>query len=260
MVHEGDIRQRDEIPALTEEEEKGGHARRVMQAYEIWLEDRPELLEILRLMGLFDRPAEAGAIKAVRKNPAIEGLSSHLATLPKIKWKYAIKALRDFRLLDKGDTHSHGTLDCHPLVREYFGERLQKDYPEAWQAGHSRLYEYYKNLAPEFPDTLAAMAPLYAAVAHGCRAGRYQEALDKVYVLRICRGKEFFSTKKLGAGAADLAALASFFAPPWETPAPSLTTPGQAFLLNEAGSRLWVIGRLQEALAPLKTALDRYIL
>ena len=61
VVHDGDIHRRDEIPALTEEEEKGGHARRVMQAYEIWLKDSPELLEILRLMGLFDRPAEAGA-------------------------------------------------------------------------------------------------------------------------------------------------------------------------------------------------------
>jgi hypothetical protein len=91
VVHDGDIRQRDEIPALTEEEEKGGHARRVMKAYEIWLKDRPELLEILRIMGLFDRPADAGDMKAIRKNPAIEGLTSHLEKLPRDKWKYAIK-------------------------------------------------------------------------------------------------------------------------------------------------------------------------
>ena len=108
----------------------------------------------------------------MRKNPAIEGLTSYLAKLPKDKWKYALKALRDLRLLDAFQPHTPYSLDCHPLVREYFGERLQQDYPESWKAGHSRLYEYYKNLAPQFPDTLEAMAPLYAAVAHGCRAGR----------------------------------------------------------------------------------------
>ena len=29
--------------------------------------------------------------------------------------------------------------------------------------------------------TLEEMAPLFLAVAHGCHAGRHQEALDKVY-------------------------------------------------------------------------------
>jgi len=259
VVHEGDIRRRDEIPALTEEEEKGGHARRVMEAYEKWLKERPELLEILRLMGLFDRPAEAGAIKAVRKNPAIEGLTSHLAKLPRDKWKYAIKALRDLRLLDAFDPHNPYSLDCHPLVREYFGERLQKDFPKSCQAGHSRLYEYYKNLAPQLPDTLEAMAPLYAAVAHGCRAGRYKEALDDVYFRRICRGREHFSRVKLGAVAADLAALAAFFDTPWESPTTSLIAEDRAFLLNQAGFRLWSLGRLQEALKPLQTAIGQAV-
>ena len=248
VVHDGDIRRRDEIPALTEEEEKGGHARRVMKAYEIWLKDRPELPEILRLMGLFDRPAAAGAIKAVRKTPPIEGLTSQLVALPKNKWKYALKDLRALRLIDAADPHNPYTLDCHPLVREYFGERLRNDHLESWQAGHSRLYEYYKSIAKEFPETLAEMAPLYAAVVHGCRAGRHQETLNEVFWRQICRGKEHFSRVKLGAVAADLAALTAFFEPPWETPAASLTAEAQAFLLNEAGLRLWGLGRLQEAM------------
>ena len=259
IVHDGDIRRLDEIPGLSEEEEKGGHARRVMQAYEIWLQDRPELLEILRLMGLFDRPAEAGAIKAVRKNPPVEGLTSHLAKLPRDKWKYAIKALRDLRLLDAFDPHNPYSLDCHPLVREYFGERLQKEFPESWKEGHSRLYEYYKNLAPEFPDNLADMAPLFAAVTHGCRAGRHQEALEKVYWRRICREEEHFSRVKLGAGAADLAAMVAFFERPWKTPAVNLSDADQAFLLNQAGIRLWGLGRFQEAQEAMQAGLDRSI-
>jgi tetratricopeptide (TPR) repeat protein len=259
VVHEGDIRRRDEIPALSDEEEEGGHARRVMRAYEIWLKDRPELLEILRIMGLFDRPAEAGAIKAVRKAPAIEGLTSHLAKLPKEKWRYALKALRDLRLLDAFAPHNPYSLDCHPLVREYFGERLQKENPKAWKTGHSRLYEYHKSVAKKLPETVAELAPLYAAVVHGCRAGRHQEALGDVYMRRILQGNQFVSSKKLGALSADLTALAAFFDPPWETPAASLTPFDQSFILNQAGYRLWGLGRLQEALDPLQTALDRAI-
>jgi len=57
VVHDGEIRKRDLMPVLTEDEEKGGHARRVMQFYEDWLKETAEL-DILYLMGLFDRPAE----------------------------------------------------------------------------------------------------------------------------------------------------------------------------------------------------------
>ncbi len=259
VVYGGDIRRRDEIPALTEEEEKGGHARRVMQAYEIWLKDRPELLEILRLMGLFDRPAQTGAIKAVSKNPAIEGLTSHLAKLSRDKRKYALKALRDLRLLDAFDPHNPYSLDCHPLVREYFGERLQEDFPESWQAGHSRLYEYYRNLAPDLPDTMEAMAPLYAAVVHGCRAGRHQEAFTEVYMRRICRGNEQFSWRKLGAGAADLVAHAAFFESPYETPVAYLTEADQGMLLNNAGVLLWDLDRLQDAQEAMQAGLTRAV-
>ena len=237
VVHDGDIRRRDEIPALTEEEEKGGHARRVMQAYEIWLKDRPELLEILRLMGLFDRPAEAGAIKAVRKNPAIEGLTSHLAKLPRDKWKYAIKALRDLRLLDALDPHNPYSLDCHPLVREYFGERLQQDYPEAWQEGHSRLYEYYKTVAKEFPEHSGGDGPPVRRrdprlpsrpSSGGPGRGVSASNLPKRGISSAARN--------LGPAAADLAALTSFFALPWVKPAVSLTPEAQAFLLIRLAS------------------------
>ncbi len=100
------------------------------------------------------------------------------------------------------------------------------------------------------------MAPLYAAVAHGCQAGRRQDALDEVYWRRIKRGNEFFSTRKLGAFGADLAVLAGFFGPPWRRPAAGLTEADQAFLLNEAGSDLRALGRLAEAVEPMRASLE----
>ena len=60
-VFRGDIARRGEVSLLTEDEQQGGHARRVMESYEGWFGDGPELA-ILRMVGLFDRPAEAGAV------------------------------------------------------------------------------------------------------------------------------------------------------------------------------------------------------
>ncbi len=65
IVYQGDIRQRDKIARLTDEQKQGSHARRVIESYEKWFEGGPEL-DILRIMGLFDRSADGGAIKAVR--------------------------------------------------------------------------------------------------------------------------------------------------------------------------------------------------
>ena len=64
VVHRGDIRKRKEIPHVMDEQKQGKHARRVMQSYESFLKDKPEV-DILRLMGLFDSPAEKGALDAL---------------------------------------------------------------------------------------------------------------------------------------------------------------------------------------------------
>ena len=148
-------------------------------------------------------------------------------------------------------------VDAHPLVREHFGEELRENYPEAWRAGHERLYEHFKAL-PEKPqpDTLEEMAPLFQAVFHGCHAGQHQEALFEVYWARINRQREFYSTNKLGAFGADLAALAGFFNPPWERPVASITKAAQAFVVAQAGFRLRALGRLTDAVAPMRTSLE----
>jgi len=195
VVHGGDIRKRDEIPHVMDEQKQGAHARRVMESYERWLDGKPEL-DILRLMGLFDRPAESGALEALRAEPAIEDLTENIQKLSETNWKYAVDNLQELRLLARPSTtpgldtsprdystsgsaqdHNGEELDCHPLLREHFGEKLKAENQEAWREGHNRLYEYYKASAKEYPDTLEEMAPLFAAMMHGCQAGRYQEAL-----------------------------------------------------------------------------------
>jgi len=258
VVYGGDIRQRDKIAGLTEDRKQGRHAWRVMESYERWFQGQPEL-DILRLMGLFDRPAEGSAIEALRAEPAIPGLTSELQGLSHEDWQYAVEDLRAARLLAAADPHQPDTLDCHPLVREHFGGKLQEGNPEAWKEAHSRLYEYYRTEAKEYPDTIEEMAPLYAAVAHGCQAGRHQEAFHEVYWRRIQREEEAFSVKKLGAFAADLAALSGFFDPPWRQPVAGLIEGAKSFVLNQAGFHLRALGRLAEAAQPTQTSLEAAI-
>lgn len=254
VVHRGDIRKRREIPHVMGEQKQGKHARRVMESYEVFLKGKPEL-DILRLMGLFDRPAEKGALDALRKKPAIKGLTDALQKLSNADWEYAVNNLRDLRLIAQEDPHEPDTLDCHPLLREHFGEKLKESNADAWREAHGRLYEYYKSSAKELPDTLEEMAPLYAAVVHGCQAGRHQEALDEVYWRRILRQDENFGVKKLGAIGADLSVLSGFFDPPWHQPVPTLRGSDKSFILHQAGYILRALGRLVEAAQSMQASL-----
>ncbi len=256
-VYEGDIRKRDKIPALLhDKDEQGKHARKVMAAYESWFADKPEL-NILYIIGLFDRPADVGAMDAVKAEPPIEGLTDKLQNLSDADYKFALQHLRDLRLLEPQDPANPDTLDAHPLVREYFGDKLKSSYPDAWTEAHSRLYEYYKDLPEkDFPDTLEEMQPLFAAVQHGCLAGKHQQTLDDVFWQRIRRRAEGYSIHKLGAPGADLSALSAFFEKPWTKPAPSLTDDAKAAFLNWVGFCLRSLGRLTEAAEPMKAGTN----
>jgi tetratricopeptide (TPR) repeat protein len=253
-AHRGDIRKRDLIPPLAEKP-----AQRMMATYERWFEDKPEL-SILRMLGLFDRPADEDEIAAVREAPAIEGLTDALERLPRDAWNEAVTALRDVGLLAGGsETEEAERLDAHPLVREHFGEQLRREKPEAWREGHRRLYVYLKGKAKPRPETIEEMAPLYAAVVHGCLAGKNQEALDEVWWERIRRKNEGFSIKKLGAFGSEVAVLSAFFDPPWERLAPGLSDADGAVVLNNAGFALRALGRLPEATGLMRMGLDRRI-
>src|SRR6202030_2540900 len=109
---------------LAHDERQGAHARRVMKSYQTWLGEGPELA-VLRMLGLFDRPANEKALEALLKLPAIPGLTESLTDLRPAEWRTILAKLRRARLLAGEDPHNAGHLDTHPLVREYFGEQLR---------------------------------------------------------------------------------------------------------------------------------------
>src|SRR6202166_1610076 len=241
-AYNGDIRCRKEVSErLAHDVRQGVHARKGMESYQTWFGEGPEL-SVLRILGLFDRPADERAVRALLKLPAIRGLTESLTDLSSTEWRMVFARLRRARLLAREDPHNPGHLDTHPLVREYFGEQLRSQRTEAWKECNQRLFNYYRELAPQLPETFREMEPLFSAVICGCNAGLYREALREVYLPRIQRGNASFAAKVLGARGALLSVLAHFFEDRrWGSPVEkgaegqSLTMEDQVFILTQAG-------------------------
>ena len=242
------------IPDLDIPENEGRNPRRMIAALEQHYGKGPEV-EVLRMLGLFNRPADAGEIAALKAAPVIPDLTEHIQGLSEADWLRLLHKLRQDRLIAEESRHQPDLVDAHPLIREHFGQQLRETYPETWRKGNNRLYEYLKQTAEKYPDTIDDMMPLYAAVAHGCQASRYQAAMDEVYWPRIQRGNEAFNAIKLGAIGAELAIISGFFETPWSQPVAELTEAAKSFILNDAGFDLRALGRLADAVQPFNESL-----
>jgi predicted ATPase len=212
-----------------------------MESYQTWFGEGLEL-SVLRMLGLFDRPADEKALGALLRRPAIKGLTESLTNISPTEWRTILARLRRARLLAGEDPQNRGHLDTHPLVREYYGEQLRSLRSEAWTECNRRLFNYYQSLAPPLPDTFREMEPLFLAAVCGCNAGLFRAALRKVYIPRIQRGDAFFAAKVLGARGALLLVLVHFFEHGrWDSPVEkgiggqSLTAEDQLFILRQAG-------------------------
>ena len=206
-----DIRFRKDVSGhLAHDVRQGFHAQKVMESYQTWFSEGPEL-SVLRMLGLFDRPADEQVIGILLKPPAIRGLTESLVGLSPIEWRSVLARLRRARLVAGEDPLRPGQLGTHPLVRDYFGDQLRSQRSEAWKECNKRLYHYYQTLAPQLPNSFREMEPLFSAVICGCNAGLFRETLHDVYLPRIQRGNASFAANVLGARGALLSVLVHFF-------------------------------------------------
>ena len=247
------------------------------------------LLAIMQMVGLFDRPASGDCLEALCAEPAIPGLTDRLvadedagvwrrtldaatrfargvgvgAVIP--GWRRALARLREVRLLLPADPAAPAALDAHPLVREWFGERLRQANEAAWKAAHGRLYEHLRDTTKEGEaPTLSDLAPLYQAIAHGCRAGRSsggaRRCLSEPHLPAGGGWRlEFYASKKLGAFGSNLAAISWFFVTPFEVPVAGLREADRAWVLSEAAFRCATQGRIAEALPAMRAGLRMYV-
>ena len=226
------MRRRDHIRALLADPENPGHdhAVRVMESYEKeWLAGQPLLHAIMHIIGLFDRPASGDCVGALRAKPAIKGLTDAIVKLDDGEWRRAIERLREVRLLAPPDP-DRARRARRPSAGARVVQRAAKQTNEpAWRAAHSRLYDHLRRTTKEgMVPKLSDLAPLYQAIAHGCRAGRHQEALHDIFANRLYRrlldGRlEAYSLHILGASGSNLAAISWFFVAPYEAPVATLS-------------------------------------
>jgi tetratricopeptide (TPR) repeat protein len=252
-----DIRRRREIGAF--EGDTARKVRRALEHYEAWFDGRPELM-LLEVVGLVDRPVEEEVLRNLIEQQMPDQALGDRA------WNEALSALQRARLVSAPGSGKRRTIHAHPLVRQYFSDQFKRRSPKAFQAAHEGLYEHFRrSVGEERPSTIAALAPLYSAVAHGCRAGLHKRALEEVYwpcILRQDKSRpsisplQFYSTYILGAFGLELTAIAEFFDGGWSRTVPGLSDSERAFVFMHAGYCLRASGRIDEGATAMKRAID----
>ncbi|ETR71588.1 MAG: WD repeat-containing protein [Candidatus Magnetoglobus multicellularis str. Araruama] len=235
------------------------HAHRMLEAFERKFENSYQI-ELLYILGLFDRPIEFKAIKTIIHHIPISGLNIFLSNLSEADLLRTIQKLRHCRIILQESFHKPDIIDCHPIVREYFREQLRKTNPKGWIIAHKCLYEYYKNLPKKYlPDTLEEMEPLLLATIHGCLAGNHQQVRDEVFWARIHRKRNHYIWHTLGAFSSYISVLSYFFDQTWISPVKGLNDLTNAGILNWASVSLRALGRLRDAEQPMYAALEKFI-
>jgi hypothetical protein len=114
----GDIRFRKEVSArLAYDVRQGVHARKVMESYQTWFGEGPEV-SVLRMLGLFDRPADEKALGTLLKAPVIRSLTESLTDLSPTELRTVLARLRRARLLSGEDPHDPGRPEKSVLLEK----------------------------------------------------------------------------------------------------------------------------------------------
>lgn len=295
-AHHGDVRCAKSIDfGIENEKEQEGHAFRVIAAYEQWFQENGchSELAILRMLGLFDRPASPDCLAALR-NASISGLTDSIAVLRPAEWNEAVNQLAELNLVEEQSwepnaisgfteeqathaqpygredkagailgpvlfTSNHPTLDiiysldAHPLVREYFANSLRKRNFPSWTAAHACLYEHLQKAAPYWPSDISGMQPLFQAVSHGCHAGQHQDVFIQIFRTRINRGRHHYLVNGLGATDAEFSLLSLFFKEEWKPVNEFSDVRSRIRLLRQIGLALRATGNLKKAIEPLSS-------
>jgi hypothetical protein len=235
---DGDIARRSEIGPLEQDSRYGGHAQRILEAYEQWLGDSAEV-ELLNAVGLFDRPIASSALDAALGTDSVDEWPAYIAALSRNDRTRLLTRLRRIGLLSPADRDSKGVVDAHPLIREHFGESFRRRRPNAWKSANNRLFEYHRRAVKQEPKNLEEMEVLFQAMIFACRAGRHGAALHQVYVPRIMRGDQNYAAVVLGAHSALLFVLSHFVeGNDWRRPISNLSPRDRLAVLLDAGINL----------------------
>lgn len=210
VVLDGDINRIDEIESLMNDKSNASkHATKMLNSYKKYLQREGKIeLDILKLVGFFDRAISIEVINVLKNKPLIENINDNLIEVSERDWKYALDNLKKLHLISSNEK----ILDTHPLVREYFSKYIFDEYKDSYIKGHYRLYKYYEELPEkELPDTIEEMEPLFQAIYHGCKALKYDEVHYNIYFKRINRESMIYLVNNLSSNDKVLQVLANFY-------------------------------------------------
>jgi tetratricopeptide (TPR) repeat protein len=212
-------------------------------------------LAFLNIFSLFRKEVTESEFAGVfRRKMEDTDFNSPLVQVNELDFKDLVGGLVDWRLLSYDETKESYT--AHPLIKTYF----ESVFDDKKKLCHKRIYDYFDEKAPEWPETLGEMAPLFEQAYHGCAADLHDQAFEYVYWDRIQRGDAGVMSHTLGAWATNLSVIRHFFEEGEVSRTPLVSKQDdKAWLLNEAGFALFSMGQAKHAEAAFSTSLKMSI-
>jgi len=245
--HGGDLNHINDIPPPTADEPKYERVKRVLRRYDEHL--LPQEKAFLKLFGVFRRPIGEEAFDRVFRAQAEDGreedpINASIAELNDSLFRAMVERLLSYRILRR--EIDSGLYTVHPLVRAHYKELLTSE--EAKEA-HRLAKDYYQDKSQEMPDnpSLVELSPAIEAVHHACQYGSYDDAYT-IHWVRISQKRNFYILHKLGAWAAELEIMRSFFPGGDTCGEPQVSsTYDKGWILNEVGLCLQSTGQVDQA-------------
>ena len=240
--YDGDIREAPDIKFVLGDKERFKDVNKLLSKYAEKMSEAERLF--LNIFSLFRQDVTERDFGGVFRKE-IEGTKFNdvLVKMKDLDFKDLVKGLVDWRLISYDEMKK--TYATHPLIKTYFESDFNKKNKKLC---HKRIYEYIGEYAPEEPDTLEEMQPLFEQVYHGCAAGLYDKVYNDVYWEKIHGGDEHLMVHKLGAWETELSLVKIFFPEGDLSEMPLVSEKSaQSWLLNEVGLALLSTGRPKEA-------------
>ena len=258
----GDLMRRSKVGFLEADAQiRGATTKRMLKRFVEWFgRDQNLALSILRVLGLFDRPAEAYLLEVLRTHRPITGLTdaffsaSGSPDTPRNPetWNFSLWLLLQFGLVTCSFDNE---IDCHPLIREHFAETVQADNKAGWEEGCRVLADALLGRSEgEAVEAVDAVHLRYRGATYLAMAGCAVESA-KYYHDRISDSHLGSTTRAYGTFSSELAFLASFFDAQWQIrDLQGVPAEHSGLIVSQTIFNLFQVGRFEEA-EPLAKAM-----
>jgi hypothetical protein len=252
--YDADITKAPDIEFVLSDEKRFQDVNKLLRKYAEKMSEAERVF--LNIFSLFRQEITEADFAGVFRHK-IEGtrFNDGLIKMTDLDFKDLTTGLVDWRLISLDKTKN--TYTAHPLIKTYFESDFDS---QSKTLCHKRIYQYFGEKAPDRPQTLDEMQPLFEQVHHGCAAGLYDEVFNDVYSEKIYQRRERYLVNKLGAWEIALSLARTFFPKGDLSKVPGVSSRSdQSWLVNEAGLGLLNTGRPKEAEGPFNTSIRLYI-